>query len=114
MKQKIILNSPCSGESPADTVQPAAVSGFAFEAGEIYLLHESDPQCPAESSLWATFGSRDAAGIMLEACTDNLIDFRRWCRLPSGYRCCRLATTEELRDYMTALAMFEMQCDPCG
>ncbi len=101
------------GESPADKSQPATVSRFVFEAGEIYLFHGSDPQCPAESSLWATFGRRHHGGILLEACTDNLIDFRRWCRLPSGYRYCRIATTGELRDYMTALAMFEMQCDPC-
>lgn len=113
MKHETVFVSPDCGETTAGIARPATVAGFEFEAGEIYLFHRSDPQCPAGESLWAVFDRRDGNGIRLESCTDDLIDFQRWCRLPDGYRYCRLASTGELRDYMTALAMFEMQCEPC-
>ena len=61
-------------ETAADIDRP--FGNIEFEIGEIYLFHKTDPDCPDDDdALWAVFGDRDANGIMLESCTDNLIDF---------------------------------------
>ena len=97
-------------ETAADIDRP--LGNIEFEIGEIYLFHKTDPDCPDDDALWAVFGGRDANGIMLESCTDNLIDFTLRCRLPADYRHCRLASRSEVREYAVALAMFEIERNP--
>ena len=89
-----------------------SLENFKFETGEIYLFHRTDPDCPDDGALWAVVDSRDADGITLESCTDNLIDFSVRCRLPAEYRYCRLASRSEVREYAVALAMFEIERNP--
>ena len=98
-------------ETAADIDRP--FGNIEFEIGEIYLFHKTDPECPDDNdALWAVFGDRDANGIMLESCTDNLIDFALRCRLPADYRHCRLASRSEVREYAVALGMFEIERNP--
>lgn len=107
---KCLVSTSC--ETAAVIDQP--LGNIEFETGEIYLFHKTDPDCPDDDALWALFGSRDADGIMLESCTDNLIDFSLRCRLPADYRYCRLASRSEVREYAVALAMFEIERNPIG
>lgn len=65
-----------------------------------YLFQTNNPCCPAETSLWGFHNKTSKGIIYLEHSTDNLRCFRLWHRLPKHYRCYRLATRDELRDYM--------------
>jgi len=107
-KEKNLVCTRC--RTAADTGRP--FENIEFETGEIYLFHKTDPDCPDGDALWAVFDSRDVNGIMLESCTDNLIDFTLRCRLPADYRYCRLSTESEVREYAVALAMFEIEREP--
>lgn len=78
-----------------------------MEPGEVYLFHRTAPACPADESLWGIFDTRIHGRIYLETSSLDLCRFRKWHPLPPGYRYCRLATRDELRDYMAALAWSE-------
>ncbi len=83
-----------------------------FTIGEVYLFHRTDPQCPAESSLWGVFDKHADNSIFLESSTRDLYYFRKWHKLPVGYNYCRLATRPELRDYTAGLQWFEFRRQP--
>ena len=76
---------------------------FDFRSGEIYLFHTDDPNCPSDSSLWAKIFEDNR----IEAYTTDLRTFTLWKPLPAKYRYCRLATREELRDFITGYAYYE-------
>ena len=76
-------------------------------AGELYLFHADDAQCPAESSLWGVFDKREAEQIVLESSSRDLRSFSLWQQLPTDYRYSRVATRSELRDYSYNLAVWE-------
>ena len=86
-----------------------ALTGICLIVGEVYLFHESDPCCPAGSSLWGVFDKRLDGSIYLESSTYDLIRFRKWHVLPRAYRYCRLSTRSELRDYISDL----LRCEAC-
>lgn len=75
-----------------------------FQIGEVYLFHVRDPHCRACDSLWATYDRRCGRRIRLEASTSDHRRFVLWQDLPDAYRYCRMATRDELRDYMTNIA----------
>ena len=75
--------------------------------GELYLFHATDPQCPAESSLWGVYDRSEDGTVYLEHSTTDNLHFRMWKPLPEHYRYCRLATRRELRDYMYNLGIFD-------
>ena len=79
-----------------------------FRFGEVYLFHRTDSHCPSRSSLWGMFDKRIGDDIYLESSSNNkLRRFELWHKLPQGYDYCRLATREELSNFMFALAWFE-------
>jgi len=80
-----------------------------FIAGELYVFHASDCTCPADGSLFGMFDKETSAGIYLESSSRDLVDFHLWHRLSDEYRYCRLATRDELRDYI-----FNLACYECG
>ena len=75
-----------------------------FRAGEVYLFHSADPDCPSEDSLWGMFDKCEDGEILLESMTCDLHRFVLRQPLPAVYRYCRLATRTELVDYMTDMA----------
>lgn len=78
-----------------------------FRIGDLYLFHSNNPRCPAKTSLWG-FHNRTSKGIIyLEHSTKDLRHFRLCHRLPQYYRYCRLATRDELRDYMYNLGVWD-------
>ena len=76
-------------------------------AGELYLFHPIDRQCPASSSLWGVFDKRAGGTVYLESSSRNLREFRIWHDLPERYRYIRCATHDELRDYFSSLTCYE-------
>lgn len=77
--------------------------------GELYVFHRADPTCPAVGSLFGVFSHEDPDAVYLESCSPDMFRFRLECRLPTGYRYCRLATRSELRDYIFNLACHECE-----
>ncbi len=74
-----------------------------FHIGDLYLFHSRNPHCPP-----ATFHNKTTNGVIyLEHSTLDLLHFRLWHKLPKRYRYYRLATRDELRDYMYSLAIWE-------
>ena len=71
-----------------------------FRIGELYLFHPTNPRCPSSSSLWGFYDKRIKEVIYLEHSSHNLRNFRLWHPLPTRYCYYRLATRDELRDYM--------------
>lgn len=79
-----------------------------FRIGEVYLFHCDNRRCPSKSSLWSIFDKRIGNDIYVESSSSgNLRRFRLWHRLPDDYEYCRLATRQELGNFMFALAWFE-------
>lgn len=78
-----------------------------FRIGEVYLFHCNNRRCPSKSSLWAIFDKRIGNDIYVESSSNDLRRFRLWHRLPDDYVYCRLATRQELGNFMFALAWFE-------
>lgn len=76
-----------------------------FRIGELYLFHSSHPCCPSETSLWGFYDKTSNGIIYLEHSTLDLRHFRLWHKLPKRYRYYRLATRNELRDYMYSLGV---------
>lgn len=71
-----------------------------FVTGELYLFHTSDADCPRETSLWGVVVRRtDDRTLLLKVCTRNPKQFVFGLQLPAGYRHCRLATRDELREF---------------
>ncbi len=77
--------------------------------GELYLFHRTDPECPADGSLFGIFDEEISGAVYLESCIYDLHRFRLACRLPEGYRFRRLADRSELRDYVFNLACHECE-----
>lgn len=79
----------------------------SFRMGDLYLFHASDPQCPPYTSLWGFYDKTSNGTIYLEHSTLDLRHFRLWHTLPKRYRYYRLATRNELRDYMYSLGVVD-------
>jgi len=80
----------------------------SFIPGEVYLFHRTDPDCPADGSLYGIFDKGTSDAIYLESSSLDLEQFRHWHRLAEDYRYCRPATRSELRDFI-----FNLACDEC-
>jgi len=80
----------------------------SFIPGEVYLFHRTDPDCPADGSLYGIFDKETSDAIYLESSSLDLDQFRHWHRLAENYCYCRPATRFELRDYI-----FNLACDEC-
>lgn len=78
-----------------------------FRIGDLYLFHPNNPRCPAKTSLWGFYDKTTNGVIYLEHSTEDLRHFRSWHRLPQCYRYYRLATCDELRDYMYNLGVWD-------
>lgn len=70
-----------------------------FRVGDVYLFHASDSRCDPDSALWGLFDRREGERILLECYTTDMNHFEKWKPLPAGYRFCRMATRDELRDF---------------
>ena len=78
-----------------------------FVTGKLYLFHTSDADCPRETSLWGVVVRRtDDRTLLLKVCTRNPKQFVLGLQLPAGYRHCRLATRDELREFASNLAAY--------
>ena len=80
-------------------------SKSSFRIGDLNLFHAYNSHCPASSSLWGFFDKRINGVIYLEHSTLDLRHFRLLHKLPKQYHYYRLATRDELRDYMYSLAI---------
>lgn len=76
------------------------IQQISFKVGEVYLFHPANSQCPNEESLWGLYDKCEENTVYLETCSWDHRHFFRGQRLPVEYRFCRLATREELRDYI--------------
>ena len=83
------------------------ITRYRFHIGELYLFHPNNPRCPAKTSLWGFHNKTTSGIIYLEHSTEDLRYFRLWHRLPQCYRYYRLATRDELRDYMYNLGVWD-------
>ncbi len=92
---------------PQETAQ--LMDEIQFIPGEVYLFHRSDPECPAERSLWGMFDKRIGSSIYLETCTHDHAHFSMWCCLAGDYRYCRISSRSELRDYISNQTYWEMR-----
>ena len=80
------------------------IKNCKFRIGDVYLFHDTDPECQSRTALWGIVDKRSAEGrIHMEVFTPNLKNYRFWTLLPEKYRFCRLATREELRDFSFSL-----------
>ena len=84
------------------------LTDFEFIAGEIYLFHQSNPDCPPDTSLWGIFDRREGDTVYLESSTTDGRRFRLWHSLPRTYIYCRLSERCELRDYICNQIASEM------
>lgn len=75
--------------------------------GELYLFRTTDDPLDEAASLWGVFYRRDDEEIILESSSRDLVEFAVWHRLPDGFRYCRLAARDELRDYTAALTFHD-------
>ena len=76
------------------------IAAEKFVVGDVYLFHKTNPRCSAGSSLWGVFDRCKNGEVYLESCSTDNETFNTWCRLPDGYRYCRLSTRSELRRYI--------------
>ena len=74
-----------------------------FHIGDLYLFHPSNPYCPPRTSLWGFYNKIINGIIYLEHSTLDLYHFRLCHKLPKRYKYYRLATRDELRDYMYSI-----------
>ena len=79
-----------------------------LQTGELYLFTPIGDNDRESQKMWAIFAESTAGGVWLETATNDFKHFSHWSRLPEGWRCGRLATRDELRDYAFALAIFEL------
>ena len=82
-------------------------SKSTFRVGDLYLFHSSNPHCPPATSLWGFHNKTTNGVIYLEHSTLDLRHFRLWHNLSKRYHYYRLATRDELRDYMYSLAIWD-------
>ena len=76
------------------------IASQKFAIGDVYLFNKRDPNCPSDSSLWGVFDKCDGGSVYLESSSRDRNVFTAWCRLPDGYRYCRLSTRAEMRQYI--------------
>ncbi len=84
------------------------IEDFRFKKDEVYLFHTDDPDCPGDSSLWALINEFDGDSLHIESYTTNLRTFTLWKPLPVKYRYCRLATRNELCEFISNYAYYEV------
>lgn len=84
-----------------------AITETAFQTGELYLFHTSNPHCPPTESLWGIYHETTPNGLFLESYTADHRTFLLWQPLPRTYRFARRASRQELRDYTYNLALWE-------
>lgn len=82
--------------------------GQELQTGELYLFTPTTDNDRGSLNLWAIFAEYVDGGVWLETATNDFKHFSHWSRLPEGWRCCRRATRDELRDYAYDLAIYEM------
>lgn len=103
---RLSICRPSEKDSPDHLIIPHLFAQN-FIAGEVYLFHTFALDCPPSESLWAIFDKRIGTAIYLESSSSDLLHFRKWLLLPVQYSYCRLATRNELRDYIANLTWFE-------
>lgn len=70
-------------------------------AGELYLFF---PAGASSGGLWGVFERLDRhSGVLLSACSGDMVRFDLWTSLPTGYACCRRASHEERECFSQAL-----------
>ncbi len=79
-----------------------------FIEGDVYLFHSNNPDCPADSSLWAVLDKCVDGKIYLESSTIDGEHFSVWHPLPEWYRYCRESTPEEFRRYISAFCRWQI------
>lgn len=90
--------------------EPEAVSkGVRLKEGELYLFHESNPRCPADSSLWGIYEAGEGPHLRLASCTEDMVHFRMDRLLPKDYCYRRRATRGELWDYACGLTAWDYE-----
>lgn len=72
--------------------------------GELYLFCPVNQSCPSTECIWGIFNKEEQGQIFLESSSRDLKHFRLWHLLPERYRLCRIATRDELRDYVAAIS----------
>lgn len=87
--------------------QKEDLHNLELEIGEVYLFNSSEPSCPCDSSLWGMFDKIVDSTIYLESQSNDLQNFLLWHPLPTKFKFVRLATRNELRDYIYNLASWE-------
>lgn len=80
--------------------------------GELYLFYPSHTYCPPATSLWGFYDKTSNGIIYLEHSTIDLCHFRKWHKLSKRYQYYRLATRDELRDYMYSLGVADSISSP--
>lgn len=93
--------------------KPIPFNRRRFESGELYLFHRGNKRDTSNDSLWGVFDKRIGKRIYLESSSGDLRHFRLWHPLPKCYRCRRLATRSEIRDYVTGLIWTECHLRSC-
>lgn len=83
------------------------IDDFKFKNEEVYLFHPNDPSCPNSTSLWALIFEFDGDSLRVESYTTDLRTFTLWKPLPPKYKYCRMATREELRQFISNYAYYE-------
>ena len=76
-------------------------------AGELYLFHPTNRNCPPNESLWGVYIREESGEVYLESSTIDMHSFVTWSALPAKYSYSRLANRCELRDYMYNLGYAE-------
>lgn len=74
-----------------------------LRAGDLYLFCPADQTCPSLDCIWGIPDHQIHGHYYMESSSRDLKEFATWHWLPDNYRVCRLATRDELRDYMAAL-----------
>ena len=93
------LNAGKSASSERNQISEY-IASQKFAIGDVYLFNKRNPSCPSDSSLWGVFDKCDGGSVYLESSSRDRNVFTAWCRLPDGYRYCRLSTRAEMRQYI--------------
>lgn len=88
------------------------IANIRFQGGDVYLFSPASRPTDASSCLWGVVDGYLAGRLHMEILSYGFSEYRLDCLLPEGFRFARLATRDELRDFVYNVAFREGACHP--
>lgn len=88
------------------------IDRMRFRIGEVYLFSPAHRPTDASSCLWGVVNDQLGERLHMEILSYGFSEYCLDCFLPEGFRYARLATRDELRDFVYNVAYREGACHP--